>query len=263
MKVKPKISIVTVVFNDSENFTKTASSISQINYNNFEYIVIDGESTDGTKIAIESFRSIIDINICEKDCGLYDAMNKGIEIASGDWIVFMNAGDQFISNDTLNLIFDNSNFEGFDILYGDAIVSYPKFKVYEPTGNIFDLNEGMQFCHQSAFINLDYHKKIKYNISNKLCADFEFFYNAFLNKVSFFKIEHAVSDVLPNGISGRNRERVFLSWWRVVGYNDYKLNTLYSLRIFSAILKRIIKIFLPESVTHMIIKLKKSSRVIG
>lgn len=263
MREEPKISIVTVVLNDSENFTKTANNISQLNYSNFEYIVIDGESTDGTKIVIESLRSIIDIIISEKDFGLYDAMNKGIEAASGDWIVFMNAGDQFASNDTLNLIFDNSNFKGFDILYGDAILSYPKFKVNEPAGNFFDLNEGMQFCHQSVFIGLDYHKKNRYNISNKFCADFEFFYNAFLNQINFLKLEHTISNVLPNGISGTNREIVYLSWWQTVGYADIKLNIHYAIKILSAILKRIAKFFLPERIIHLIIKFKKSSRIIG
>ena len=168
----PKISIVTVVLNDAENIVKTVNSISGLIYNNIEYIVIDGGSTDGTLVIINNYKDLIDKHVSEKDDGLYDAMNKGIELASGEWIIFMNAGDVFSANEILNRVFEGANYDSVDILYGDTIVFYPEFEKYKSSGSMEDIECGMQFSHQSVFMRLDYHKKNKYKTQNRICADF-------------------------------------------------------------------------------------------
>jgi glycosyltransferase involved in cell wall biosynthesis len=257
-KYLPRISIVTIVLNDSEHLLRTVENISELTYDNIEYIVVDGGSIDNTLKVIDNFKYLIDKCISEKDDGLYDAMNKGIELASGEWIIFMNSGDIFSANEVLNRVFEGANYDGVDILYGDAIVSYPKFEKYRPSSSMEDIEQGMQFSHQSAFIRKDYHKINKYNIQNKICADFEFFYNANQRNTSFLKIDETIASVMPEGISDTNREMVFFSWWKVIGYSNIKLNFLYSLRIIFAFFKRIIKYFLPRKMVEYIIKLKNS-----
>jgi len=254
MQSDPKISIVTVVLNDSERFYDTASNIAELSYENIEYIVIDGGSSDETLNVIDSFKDGIDVYLSEHDEGLYHAMNKGIELATGEWIIFMNAGDKFENNKVLKTIFKARSYEDFDILYGDVNVSYSGFQKFEPAGDIIDIKKGMQFCHQSALIRLSYHKNYNYNIQNKMCADFEFFYNTARQNIPFLKLNEIIANVTPLGISDRNREIVYYDWWKIIGFNDIKLNFLYMYRITIAFLKRIIKLLLPKKVVYSIVR---------
>jgi len=257
----PKISIITVVLNDSENFLKTANSVSKLIYKNIEYIVIDGKSTDSTPEIINEYKDLIDKSISERDGGLYDAMNKGIDLASGDWIIFMNAGDIFVDSDILTIIFADNDFSDTDILYGDTIVRYPNFERYQSSANIIDIERGMQFSHQSVFIRLSYHRKNKYNIQNVICADFEFFYDAVSKNRIFLKIPRAISSVLSGGISDKSRELVFLSWWRVVGFKNIKLNVVYFVRILLASFKRVVKTILPSKMVYFVIEKKAAGKL--
>lgn len=121
MPDRPKLSIITVVFNRKSDLEKTIKSIRSQSYSNIEYIVIDGKSTDGTIEIIQQAASlnIIQRWISEKDRGLYDAMNKGLELATGDFVWFINAGDEIFSDQTVDEIFSNS---GADVYYGDAMI---------------------------------------------------------------------------------------------------------------------------------------------
>lgn len=107
----PKITIVTVTFNAIGCLEKTINSIIEQNYSNLEYIIIDGGSIDGTIDIIHKYETKISCWISEPDHGIYDAMNKGIHLASGEWINFMNAGDQFASSDILYKIFNNKKYQ--------------------------------------------------------------------------------------------------------------------------------------------------------
>jgi glycosyltransferase involved in cell wall biosynthesis len=261
MQTDPKISIVTVVLNDSERFYDTASNIAELSYENIEYIVIDGGSSDETLNVIDSFKDGIDVYLSEHDEGLYHAMNKGIELATGEWIIFMNAGDKFENNKVLKTIFKARSYEDFDILYGDVNVSYSGFQKFEPAGEIIDIKKGMQFCHQCALIRLSYHKNYNYNIQHKICADFDFFYNATTQNISFLKLDEIIANVTSLGISDLNREIVYCSWWKIVGFNNLTLNLIYAQRILIAFLKRIIKYFLPRKIVEFTIKLKNLSKI--
>ena len=251
----PKISIVTVVLNDADNFIKTVNSILEQTYNNIEYIVIDGGSTDGTLTIMNNYKDLIDRSISKRDDGLYDAMNKGIDIASGDWIIFMNAGDVFVNNDILTTIFVDNDFIDVDILYGDTIVYYPDFERFQPSGKIENIDYGMQFSHQSTFISLDYHKNYKYNIDYKICADYYFLYNAFIQKTKFKYLGKSVAKIKSGGLSDKNREYVFWSYWRIVGFSKMNLNFFYLFRIFESLLKRVVKMLLPNTINNTIMKI--------
>ncbi len=121
MSKHPKISIVTVCYNAERNIEKTILSVINQTYDNIEYIVIDGGSNDGTLSVINKYASKIDKVISEPDKGIYDAMNKGITLAKGDWINFMNAGDSYVDSCVLKLVSDNIN-SNCDMIYGDIIL---------------------------------------------------------------------------------------------------------------------------------------------
>ncbi len=119
--VQPSISIVTVVYNGVDLLEGTILSVIQQSYPNIEYLVIDGASTDGTLDIIQKFESKISTWISEPDKGLYDAMNKGIKMATGDFICFMNCGDKLYADDTLSKAVQNMPVET-DVIYGEVML---------------------------------------------------------------------------------------------------------------------------------------------
>ena len=90
----PKLTIITIVYNNVRDVERTINSVLNQTYQNIEYIIIDGQSTDGTLAVIEKYRSKISKIISERDKGIYDAMNKGLAMATGDYVLFMNSGDE-------------------------------------------------------------------------------------------------------------------------------------------------------------------------
>ena len=105
---QPKLSVITVVYNDVKGIERTMLSVLNQTYLNIEYILIDGLSTDGTLDIIKKYQDRIK-SIIEKDAGIYDAMNKGLAIATGDYILFMNSGDEIYASDTVDKIFATTN----------------------------------------------------------------------------------------------------------------------------------------------------------
>ena len=116
---KVKISVITVCFNCKKDLEATIYSVASQNYDNIEYIIVDGGSSDGTISVIETNKNSITSYISEPDDGIYDAMNKGIKLSTGDWIVMMNAGDVFASKNTLSSIFSQKIPEHISAIYSD------------------------------------------------------------------------------------------------------------------------------------------------
>jgi glycosyltransferase involved in cell wall biosynthesis len=175
----PLVSIITVVFNGSESVEKTILSVLSQSYQNKEYIIIDGCSTDGTVDIIRKYDSDIDHWLSEKDKGIYDAMNKGIALASGTWINFMNSGDQFASQNVLD-DFAKSVGENDDILFGDALVEYPTFKTLYPVIALDRMWKKMPFCHQATFFKGSLLKEWKFDLRYRLSSDYDLLYRAYL-----------------------------------------------------------------------------------
>ena len=96
MSAHPKFSIITVVYNNVRDIEHTLKSVVNQSYDHIEYIVIDGQSTDGTLEIIQKYRDKITVLLSEKDKGIYDAMNKGLALATGDYVLFLNSGDELI-----------------------------------------------------------------------------------------------------------------------------------------------------------------------
>lgn len=171
-----KISVVTVVYNAVSLIEETIKSVLAQTYDNIEYIVIDGGSTDGTVDVIKKYEDRIQVFVSEPDKGIYDAMNKGIDKATGRWINFMNAGDHFYSTSSVADIFEvpESNYSEYVTVYGDAEYRLKSFS-YVRQGYECDRDHFMPFSHQAAFARADIAKKNKFNLKYKIAADTEFF----------------------------------------------------------------------------------------
>ena len=117
----PILSVITVVLNDEKGLQRTINSVFGQSYPNIEYIIIDGGSTDETINIIRQNNSNIAKWISEPDTGIYDAMNKGITFAKGDWILFLNSGHTFCNKKVITEILKNNKYDKYGILYGDMI----------------------------------------------------------------------------------------------------------------------------------------------
>ncbi|WP_217512879.1 glycosyltransferase family 2 protein [Vibrio metschnikovii] len=237
----PLITIVTVVYNGEAFLEDTILSVINQTYDNIEYIIIDGGSTDRTIDIIRKYEHAIDYWVSEKDQGIYDAMNKGITLATGDWINFMNGGDAFYNNTTLDHVFKKNDLSVFDIIYGNHQVVYPSGrKRLAKAGQLKNIWKGSQFCHQATFVKCKYHKKNKFNISTKIVADFEFFYSAWKADKNFIFIDVIVARFEAGGLSDVKRIDSILGHWILVD-KSLKVNVNYLFRIFLEELKSIVK----------------------
>jgi glycosyltransferase involved in cell wall biosynthesis len=251
----PLISIVTVVFNAEKYLEDTIKSVINQTYENIEYIIIDGGSTDGTIDIIKKYKDKIDYWISEKDNGIYDAMNKGFDRASGEWINFMNAGDKFYENKTCNSVFkDNKDFDNVDVIYGDLIVDYGKFQRFEKARSIGSMWKGMVFSHQSSFIRSEYHKEYKYSLNYNIAGDFEFFYNTFKKNKKFKYINNIISIMDVNGLSDGNRFKSIRQMHQIVNDNGFSLkyNVYYPYLYIDQFMRKAVKLCLPESIINLI-----------
>lgn len=203
----PKISIVTVVYNAVDDFKVTAESIVNQGYNNLEFIVIDGGSTDGTLDLIKFYEKYISYWVSEPDGGIYDAMNKGVLHSTGDYINFMNAGDVFSSDNVVKLIASETTKNPGCIYVGGCMVKYPSGKIKVNSVSLSSTNNylKMPVCHQSMFAPRELLIKYKLNEQYKIAADFDFFLAAIKAKVDIHILESNLSCITSGGVSDLKR----------------------------------------------------------
>lgn len=200
---KPLISIITVCYNSEENIAITVDSILNQTYQNIEYIIIDGESSDETlKIArkyMPKFKGRMKI-ISEKDNGISDAFNKGLNISRGDWIYFLNSGDFIFSKNTLSKIAPKTSF--YDIITGPVkLVGKNSYFPKDPKRSfIFGLP-----AHQGTFIKSRFAKEIRFNARFKIRMDYDYFLR--LNKkfpnLKICSFDEFIAYYEPGGISDK------------------------------------------------------------
>lgn len=199
--MNPKITIISVVYNAQEYLEDTIVSIISQTYNNFEYIIIDGGSTDKTLSIVEKYKDNIAFFLSEKDNGIFHAMNKGIKYATGDWLNFMNAGDNFASNDILTQVAPLLK-KNTDIYYGNYLDDKKRI-IYAKTYNIF-LN--IPYCHQAAFYQKTTLKKFRFNEEYKISGDYAQYLDIKNNGGKLEKINLVICQYLGEGISANNKK---------------------------------------------------------
>lgn len=202
-----KVSVITVVYNAVDVIESTVKSVLSQSYEDVEYVVIDGGSTDGTVEILNRYRDRISYLVSEKDGGIYDAMNKGIDVATGDWIGVMNAGDVFTSDDVLSKIFHaGERYDGVDVLYGDAISVSGEHRVISVAPEeAHGLARNPVYRHGASFVRRATHKRYMFDLRLKdrlqFALDFEQIHRMYVGGCVFCKVPVTVVDFARRGAS--------------------------------------------------------------
>jgi len=209
MKNKYKISVIVPCLNADATIANCINSILSEEYNNIEIIVVDGLSTDKTMNIVNSL--IVDVDhkiISEKDDGIYDAVNKGIDMASGDYLIVLGADDVFYNNQVLNRVF-LLDFKYADLIYGNVIFKSTNTK-YDGKFNIIKLMT-KNICHQAIFYHKSVHEKLgKYDTKYKTLGDMLFNIRCFESgDITIRYIDDIISIYNDKGYSSKNVDTVY------------------------------------------------------
>ena len=260
--INKKVSIIVVSLNTKHLFFKTVISIIAQSYKKKEIIVVDGNSTDGTVDTIKKMKKHFSKIIIEKDKGIYDAMNKGSRLASGDWIIYLNSGDVFFNKNVLSHIFQQS-FKNKDILFGNTFVKN-KGVNYFSHGKFFSKKTiCMPFCHQSVLVKTSIIKKNKFSLKYRYASDFDFFLRCFARKKIFYDSKLTIATVLAQGLSDNSRQKVYSENIKILSNHNYGffiIAQLWLLKLFN-IIKDCIKYFLPQNIIFLLLKFKYGKKL--
>lgn len=201
-----KLSIITINYNNCAGLKKTIDSVVLQTYRDFEWIVIDGGSTDGSRALIEQNGKYFSYWVSEPDHGVYHAMNKGLEVARGEYLLFLNSGDWLVEANTLEKC--RLDATSADVLYGDSLFVFQDHieEIRYPAPLSFnDLYKGF-LGHASSFIKSDLLKKERYTEHYKIVSDWEFWIKMALKDASFVHLDLFVSYFDTTGISSTNEK---------------------------------------------------------
>lgn len=200
-----KITVITVCYNSQDTIRMTIESVLSQKYENLEYIIVDGASKDNTMNIIAEYEDSRIKVISEPDKGLYDAMNKGTALATGDYLSFMNSGDVFIDSQVLADI--SKGLDG-DLTYGNVIRIKSDGEVCEKYGDQkyvkWLLLKGRMICHQAMFIKTDVMREYTYDLDYKITADFNMLCKLVRDRREFVYIDRDV--VKMDNITGISTE---------------------------------------------------------
>ncbi len=203
----PLLSIITAVYNGSLYLEKTINSVLNQSYQEIEYIIIDGGSTDGTIDIIKKYADRITFWISEPDKGIFDAMNKGIHYSNGEYIAFMNAGDYYELNACEKMAKYMQQKPDIGVLYGNTNLIITSFK-NKYTRNIYPssvIDDKILitplFCHQSSFVKKALFNKLGYFENVKIAGDWLHFVLLYNNSVKFLYVDEIIANYLEGGAS--------------------------------------------------------------
>ena len=205
---KPLVSIITVVFNGERYLKQTIQSVINQSYDNVEYIVIDGGSTDSTLDIIKKYENQIDYWVSEKDNGIYDAMNKGLQLSSGEVIGIINADDWYVE-DAIEKSIEVLQKTGRDYSIGN-IKKVPSNIISKPINPLVDtvIYPGMMYPHIGAFIKTDVYRKIGlFDTKYRIAADFDMALRIHMNQFKAVVIDKTIAIFSDGGISSDIRAK--------------------------------------------------------
>lgn len=205
-KSQPLITIVTICYNSVELIEKTLNSVTKQCYANKEYVVIDGASRDGTKKIVEQYIDSIDFFVSEPDKGIYHAMNKAVEVAKGEWVIFMNAGDLFVNNEVVAKV-SRALSDKDDVVYGDILINNNKELTVKEAPLAIASMHRMPFCHQAVFTRTSLLRSFPFDEKYKLSADFKLYKQLSLKKVVFKRLPIPITIYDRTGLSNSQRSR--------------------------------------------------------
>lgn len=231
--ITPLFSIITVTYHAESVLEETILSVVSQTYHNIEYIIVDGASKDRTLSIVNKYRDKIQAVVSEPDKGLYDAMNKGLKMAKGEYVCFLNAGDTFHEDDTLQLIVHQLNKSNVlpDVIYGEtALVDAQRHfvrmrRLQTPdTLNWKSFRQGMLVCHQ-AFIAKRALAET-YDLNYRFSADFDWCIRV-MKKASFLhNTRLTLIDYLDEGMTTKNRKASLKERFRIMAKHYGYISTV-------------------------------------
>jgi len=239
MNSYPKISIITVVYNNANVIRSAIDSVLSQTYNNIEYIIIDGKSTDGTIDAISSYGDKISKFISEPDKGIYDAMNKGLKLATGDIIGILNSDDMYMSHDIIEKVVNIFNEQCVDSMFADLV--YVKAKNLNKIVRYYDSSRGLPKnfkkalypAHPTFFVKkCVYEKYGMFKTDYKIAADFDLMVRfLYTHKISYAYLKEPIIKMRVGGVSTSLKSIYInsLEQLRVCRENSINTNLLYIL----------------------------------
>jgi len=230
--LNPRFSVITVTYNAEKVLEDTIQSVISQTYHHVEYIIVDGASKDGTMAIVNRYRDRISQVVSEPDKGLYDAMNKGIALATGDYLCFLNAGDSFHEDDTLQKMVHSINANELpDVLYGQTVLvdterhflrmrrlSAPETLSWK------SFKQGMLVCHQAFFAR---HTLVEpYDLQYRFSADFDWCIRIMKKARTLHNTHLTLVDYLEEGMTTQNRKKSLLERFRIMTRYYGLLSTL-------------------------------------
>lgn len=223
---KPCLSVITIVYNNVKDIERTMLSVLNQTYPTIEYIIIDGASTDGTKDIVYQYKSRLAQFISEPDKGIYDAMNKGIGLATGDYLLFMNSGDEIYAPETVSEVFATA--EAADIYYGETEMFNDKWESlgqrrhHAPENFSWEsFRFGMSISHQAIYVKRDIAEP--FDLNYKYSSDIDWIIKAAKNASSIVNTHLYVAKYLVGGISKKKhlaslkeRFRIFTKYYGLI-----------------------------------------------
>ena len=209
------LSIITINYNNRDGLQKTIDSVIAQTWTDYEWIVIDGGSTDGSKELIEQYQDHFAYWCSEPDNGVYNAMNKGIAKAIGDYLNFMNSGDCYYEAETLKNVFTKERKA--DILYGDCMSVFSDHEelIRYPAEMELYMLYGLPICHQALFCKASLLKNKMYDESYKICADWKFLLEEAMRDATYEYVECTVCKYDMDGMSSTHDELFRDEWQKV------------------------------------------------
>lgn len=202
----PLISVITVVYNDVRNVLDTMESVFAQTYPAIDYIVIDGGSSDGTAEVVRRYEERLGHFVSEKDDGMYDALNKGIKAAHGEWVIVLNSGDRFCSPTTLEDVMKQGVHEDADVIYGNSMEVEGNGERYLEAGNNPDeLAIHSIYRHGSSLVRTEVHREFLYDLSKRpkigYALDWDAIYRMYCAGKRFRKVDVAIETYQREGMS--------------------------------------------------------------
>lgn len=228
----PKFSIITVCYNAEATIEDTIQSVISQTYHHVEYIIVDGASKDGTLDIVNRYRAHIAVIVSEPDKGLYDAMNKGIGLATGDYLCFLNAGDSFHEDDTLQqMVHSIHTLQLPDVLYGETALvdhedhflrmrrlSAPEILTWK------SFRQGMLVCHQAFFPRRDL--VMPYDLRYRFSADFDWCIKIMKKSKVLHNTHLTLIDYLAEGMTTRNQKASLKERFRIMARHYGWISTI-------------------------------------
>lgn len=235
-----KISIITIVYNNVRDIEYTISSVLNQSYTEIEYIIIDGCSTDGTLDIINKYKDQITTIVSEKDKGIYDAMNKGLALATGDYVLFLNSGDELYDKDTIRCIVEKG--KGADIIYGETkLIDEQRQIVADRRHSVPDkfdwqsFRYGMNICHQAIYIKRSIAEP--YDLNYHLSADIDWIIRAAKKAKTTQNVHNYVARYLVGGMSQKRHRQSLKERYQIFKkhygcFNNWINHGIIALRLF-------------------------------